>query len=67
MPYLKFLAYNAAGAITWGLTFGLVGYYGGHAAANVITKIGTYALIAVGAAAVVAFVVWRVRRRRREQ
>jgi membrane protein DedA with SNARE-associated domain len=43
MPYLKFLAYNAAGAITWGLTFGLVGYYGGHAAANVITKIGTYA------------------------
>ena len=65
MPYPKFLAYNAAGAITWGLTFGLVGYYGGHAAADVITKIGTYALVVVAVAAVAAFVVWRVRKRRR--
>jgi membrane-associated protein len=64
MPYPKFLLYNAAGAITWGLTFGLVGYYGGHAAANVITQIGTYALIVIAGVAVVAFIVWRVRRRR---
>jgi membrane-associated protein len=65
MPYPKFLFYNAAGAITWGLTFGLVGYYGGHAAANVITKIGTYALIVVAVVAVAAFILWRVRKRRR--
>ncbi len=65
MPYFKFLAYNAAGAITWGLTFGLVGYYGGHSAADVITKVGSYALIAVGILVVIALAVWWVRRRRR--
>ena len=64
MHYPTFLAYNAAGAITWGVTFGLVGYFGGQAAADVITKVGSYALIAVGAAAVIAFVVWRLRKRR---
>jgi membrane-associated protein len=64
MPYLTFLAFNAAGAITWGLTFGLVGYYGGQAAADAITKAGTYALIAVAVLVVVALVVWRVRKRR---
>ena len=65
MPYLKFLAYNAAGAVTWGLTFGLVGYYGGEGAAHVITKIGTYALVAIGVLAVLALVVWWLRRHRR--
>jgi membrane-associated protein len=64
MHYPTFLAFNAAGAITWGLAYGLVGYYGGQAAADVITKVGTYALIAIGVAAVIAFVVWRVRKRR---
>lgn len=64
MHYPTFLAYNAAGAISWGLTFGLVGYFGGQAAADIITKVGTYALIVVGALAVIAFVVWRVRKRR---
>ena len=64
MHYPTFLLYNAAGAITWGVTFGLVGYYGGQAAANVITQVGLYALIAVGVLVVVAFVVFRWRRRR---
>jgi membrane protein DedA with SNARE-associated domain len=65
MHYPTFLLFNAAGAITWGLTFGLVGYYGGQAAADVITKAGTYALVAVAVLAVVAFAIWRVRKRRR--
>jgi membrane-associated protein len=65
MPYLTFLLYNALGAITWGLAYGLVGYYGGHAAADVITKIGTYALIVLAVAGVAALAVWWVRRRRR--
>jgi membrane protein DedA with SNARE-associated domain len=64
MHYPTFLAFNAAGAITWGVTYGLVGYYGGRAAADVITTVGTYALIAIAALAVIAFVVWRVRKRR---
>ena len=65
MPYLRFLAYNAAGAITWGMTFGLVGYFGGRAAADLITKIGTYALIVVGVLVIVALAVWWWRRRSR--
>ncbi len=64
MHYPTFLLYNAAGAITWGLTYGLVGYYGGQAAADVITKVGTYALIAIAVVAVIALVVWQVRKRR---
>ena len=64
MHYPTFLLYNAAGAITWGLTYGLVGYYGGSAAADVITKIGTYALIVIAVLVVAALVVWQVRKRR---
>jgi membrane-associated protein len=69
MPYPTFLAFNAAGAITWGLTYGLVGYYGGQAAADAIKTAGTYALIVIGALAVVllAFWWWRKRKRAREE
>jgi len=65
MPYLTFLAFNAAGAITWGLSYGLVGYYGGQAAADAIKTAGTYALIVIGALAVVLLAFWWWRRRRR--
>src|ERR1700761_1889727 len=65
MPYLPFLAFNAAGAITWGLSYGLVGYYGGQAAADAIKTAGTYALIVVGVVAVVLLGFWWWRRRRR--
>jgi membrane protein DedA with SNARE-associated domain len=64
MPYPTFLLYNAAGAITWALSYGLVGYFGGPAAADAIKTAGTYALIAVGVI-VVVLLVWWVRRRRR--
>jgi membrane-associated protein len=65
MHYPTFLLYNAAGAITWGLTYGLVGYFGGQAAADAIKRAGTYALIAVAVVAAVVLGVWWVRRRRR--
>jgi membrane protein DedA with SNARE-associated domain len=64
MHYPTFLTYNAAGAITWGLTYGLVGYFGGQAAADAIKTAGTYALIALVPIAVVAFFWWRRRRHR---
>jgi membrane-associated protein len=67
MHYPTFLLYNAAGAITWGLTYGLLGYYGGHAAANVITKVGTYAAVVLAVVVVAALGVWIWRRRRRAQ
>jgi membrane-associated protein len=65
MPYPTFLAFNAAGAITWGLSYGLVGYFGGQAAADAIKTAGTYALIAIGALVVLLLGAWWWRRRRR--
>jgi membrane protein DedA with SNARE-associated domain len=63
MPFHIFFFWNALGAITWATTFGLVGYFGGHAAAHVITQVGIYGAIALGVAALAWFVVrWRRRR-----
>ena len=41
MRFPTFFLWNAFGAITWGITYGLAGYYGGKGAANVITSVGT--------------------------
>ena len=40
MPFKQFFFWNALGGITWGVTFGLVGYIGGHAAAHVLAEAG---------------------------
>ncbi|MBV8162409.1 MAG: DedA family protein, partial [Acidimicrobiia bacterium] len=40
MHWRTFFLYNAAGGISWAVTFGLVGYFGGKAAAHVLTEIG---------------------------
>ncbi|MBV9817424.1 MAG: DedA family protein [Solirubrobacterales bacterium] len=67
MPFLVFFVYNALGAITWGITFGLVGYYAGEAAAHVITQFGVVALAVVIVVAAGAFALSRRRRRRRRR
>jgi len=64
MHWWSFLAWNAAGGITWATLVGLIAYFLGSAAAKAI---GTYGLIAagVGIAIVVVgyFVVRRLERR----
>ena len=64
MPVLEFLFWNALGAITWGLTFGLAGYFGGDAAAKVISNLGVGAAVLLTVAAVgwLARREWRRRR-----
>ena len=64
MPFLEFVFWNALGAITWGLTFGLAGYFGGDAAAKVIRQLGIGAagLLALAAVAWLARRWWRHRR-----
>ena len=48
MHWPQFFLWNAIGGITWGVTYGLVGYFLGSAAANAISKFGIYAFIALG-------------------
>ena len=64
MRFRDFFVWNALGGITWGLTFGLVGYFAGKAAANVITSFGIYAFIGLAVLAVGAYVLYKWRERR---
>jgi membrane-associated protein len=66
MHFIEFFLWNALGGITWAITYGLVGYYGGQAAANVLSQVGIYGAIALGVAAVLAFVFVKWRKHRRE-
>jgi membrane protein DedA with SNARE-associated domain len=64
MPVRQFFFWNALGGISWGVTYGLVGYFAGEAGAGVLSKLGiagavVLALMFVG---VVVF-VWRRERR----
>jgi membrane protein DedA with SNARE-associated domain len=61
MRFPHFFFWNALGGITWATTFGLAGYFGGNAAAKLITN---YGLILLGVFIVVA-VIWLVIRTRR--
>ncbi|HWD85418.1 MAG TPA: DedA family protein [Solirubrobacteraceae bacterium] len=61
MRFRTFFAWNALGAVTWGLTYGLLGYFGGSAIISVLSSVG----IAAAAVLLVAFVgVWLTVRRR---
>jgi membrane protein DedA with SNARE-associated domain len=64
MPFREFFFWNALGGITWGVTFGLVGYYAGHAGAGVLAKVGLVGAIILGVSAVATIVFLVVRARR---
>ena len=66
MPFRQFFFWNALGGITWGITFGLVGYFLGTAAAQAISTFGLYAF---GALLVLflLYLYFHLRRRRRER
>jgi membrane-associated protein len=66
MRYLKFLAFNAAGGIVWGLAVVLAGYLAGKSYVKLEHTAGPIAAAAVAAIAVIGFVVWRVRKRRHQ-
>jgi membrane-associated protein len=65
MRFREFFVWNALGGITWGTTYGLVGYFGGKGAADAITHYGVIAAIVLGVVVVVALVAMKVRERRR--
>lgn len=67
MRFREFFFWNALGGISWGVTFGLVGYYGGHAAASVLSTVGIAGAIVLGVLLVGSLVYFRVRERRRAE
>jgi membrane protein DedA with SNARE-associated domain len=60
MPWRRFFAWNAAGGAVWATIVGLLAYYLGEAAAQ---KLGTYGLVAAGAALLVGAGAYLVIRR----
>lgn len=67
MPYRRFLAYNAAGGICWGVGVVLLGYIAGNSYQAVEKAVGRWAAVAVALLVVTFVVIWRVRRHRAER
>jgi membrane-associated protein len=63
MPWGTFLVYNALGGIAWAVSVGMLSYWAGHSADDVLKTVGIgglgLALLVLG-----GFVAWRWRRRR---
>lgn len=64
MPYLRFLVFNAAGGIVWGVGVALLGYSAGNSYARVEKTLGRASSALLVVIVVGALVVWQVRRRR---
>jgi membrane protein DedA with SNARE-associated domain len=67
MRYRTFLAFNAAGGVSWGLAVVLLGYLAGESYARVEKLVGRGAALVVLAVVLVALAVWRIRRHRAEE
>ncbi|GAA1596657.1 DedA family protein [Kribbella sancticallisti] len=67
MPYPQFLVANAAGGIAWSTTIGIVAYNIGDNADKIFGALSVWALVAVAAAVIGAYVVYRLRRRGSER
>jgi membrane-associated protein len=67
MPYRRFLAYNAAGGLVWGISFVLIGFVAGNSYARIEQAVGRGAAIVVAVVVITALIVRRARRGRRER
>jgi membrane-associated protein len=69
MRFSTFFFWNALGGISWGVTYGLVGYFAGEAGAGVLERVGIVGAILLGVMLIgtVTLVVLRGRRRAREE
>ena len=67
MRYLRFLAWNAAGGLVWGVGYVMLGHLAGASYKTLETKVGHGAAIGIGAFVVLVIVVWRVRKHLRER
>ncbi len=67
MPLPTFFAWNAMGGITWAITYGLAGYYGGNAVAHVMERVGVVAAGGLVVALVLGLAYAKLREHRFEQ
>jgi len=65
MSFRQFFFWNALGGISWGVTYGLVGYYAGEAGAGVLARFGLVGAIVLALVFVGIVVVGVLRQRRR--
>lgn len=68
MPYRRFLAYNAAGGVVWGIGVVLLGFFAGSSYRQLEQSLGRVsALLTAGLLAAAAVAWWRHRRHQRHQ
>jgi membrane-associated protein len=67
MDYPKFLAYNAAGGLVWGVGTVMLGFLAGNSYAAAERAFGRAVALILAAVAVSGLVVWYIRRRRRDR
>jgi membrane protein DedA with SNARE-associated domain len=67
MRYRKFLAYNVAGGVLWGVGSVLLGFLVGDSYKMIERLIGPVTAGVVAAIVIIALIVWSVRRHRRER
>lgn len=65
MPFRTFFPWNAFGGVTWAVTYGLLGYYGGQAVIDVAERVGIIAAIVLAIVFAGGFVIVRLRERGR--
>ncbi|WP_458249373.1 DedA family protein [Streptomyces sp. MAI_2237] len=65
MPYRRFLLYNALGGVIWGVGNAVLGYAAGAAYQRAETLVGRSVALVAAVLALVALIVWRVRKHRR--
>jgi membrane protein DedA with SNARE-associated domain len=64
MHMSTFFFWNALGGLTWGVTYGLVGYFGGKAAASVLSTAGIIGAVILFVAVPAGFALVKRRKRR---
>jgi membrane protein DedA with SNARE-associated domain len=62
MPYRRFLAWNAAGGLIWGVGVTLLGYFAGTSYLKVGQALGRGSAVLLGLVVVTGLVVWHHRR-----
>jgi membrane protein DedA with SNARE-associated domain len=67
MRYPRFLAYNAAGGLAWGVGSVLLGYLAGNSYTAVEHAFGRVTALIAAALVVAGLIVWSVRRHRRQR